>query len=767
MAGLGLIGLVGLIASPVAAKDLPHLTVPKLHRAPVLNEFLDMKGPNDLTSVMAHVDTFTQREPVDGEPAGQQTDAYLGYDDKNFYAVFVCFEDDPGKIRAHLARRENVFGDDIVGFQIDTFLDRQRAFYFIVNPLGIQLDALWTENGGGPESSLDLSWDAVWQSQGQITDRGYVVLISVPFRSLRFPPSDEQTWGIVILRDAQHNDQDTFWPPISQRIEGRMNQAATIDGIRGISGGGNNQVIPYVTARNFEAIDTVDEPTRVKDSFDPDGGVDAKIVFKDSLALDLTANPDFSQIESDQPQVTVNERFEVFFPERRPFFMENAPYFQTPLNLLFTRRIADPRAGARLTGKVGKYAVAAMVIDDESPGKAVPSTDPLYDETAVFGVLRAIRDVGKQSRVGLFFTDRELDDQSNRVFSADARLKLTENWVGSFQAATSSTDPGGGGSTRTDEAFNVSIDHTGRHYNSHNHYFDVGPEFETQAGFIERSDVRNLHTRQSWTFWPEGDKLISWTPQGFAGHVQDHDGQWLERRYEADVELEFRRSTKLELSFLKGDDFLRPQDLSDLVESSNPSLPPVFLQGLAFDRRENSVEFDSRLWAAFGYEVRFAKGQGINFVPAVDALPSSVDTTSSRVEATLRLTQPTRLTFSYLGTRLEDRASGTRVLTNSIGRARFDWQLTPKWSLRAILEREATDVNPLQTRLEQSRRLNGDLLATYLVNPWTALYLGYNNNRRNQELILNPLGNQLVNTGTDLNKDADQIFVKFSYLFQL
>jgi hypothetical protein len=660
-----------------------------------------------------------------------------------------------------------VFDDDIVGFQLDTFHDLQRAFYFIVNPLGIQLDALWTESGGGPESSLDLSWDAVWQSQGQLTNRGYVVLISVPFRSLRFPPSDEQTWGIVILRDAQHNDEDTFWPPITQRIEGRMNQAATIDGIRGISGGGNNQVIPYVTARSFEAIETVDEPILVKDRFDPDAGVDAKIVFKDSLALDLTANPDFSQIESDQPQVTVNQRFEVFFPERRPFFMENANYFSTPLNLLFTRRVADPRAGARLTGKVGKYAIAAMVIDDESPGKTVSATDPLLDEVAVFGVLRAIRDVGKQSRVGLFYTDRELDDQSNRVFSADARIKLNENWVGNFQAATSSTDPGGGGSTRTDEAFNAHVDRSGRHFNSHNHYLEVGPEFETQAGFIERSDVRNLHTSQSWTFWPEGDKLISWRPQAYAGQVQDHDGQWLERRYTADLELEFRRSTKLDVGLTKGDDFLRPQDLTDLVEPLDPSMPPLFAQGLAFDRSEAAVELESRFIAAFNFSLRLASGEGINFVPAVDALPSAVDTTSSRLETTIRPTQPSRLTFSWLGTRLSDQASGANVLTNNIGRVRFDWQLTPKWSLRAILEHEATDVNPLFTRLEQTRRLNGDLLATYLVNPWTALYIGYNNNRRNQELILDPLGNQLVNTGTDLYPDAEQIFVKYSHLFQL
>lgn len=764
------VGLLGALFAAAASygAEPPRVTIPRLSRAPELEEFLDMKGPAELTAVMAHVDRFTQREPEDGRPATHATDVYLGYDDKNFYAVFIAFEDEPEKIRAHMARRENVFGDDIVEIQLDTFRGRQRAFSFFVNPLGVQLDAIYSEGGGGGgENAFDTSWDAVWHSRAQLTDRGYVAWIAIPFRSLRFPPGEVQTWGIVLDRDVPHTDEETFWPPISQRIEGRLNQAATIE-FGGVSGGGaNTQLIPYVTARSFEAIDTTDDPFRARDSFDPDGGIDAKFVFQDRLALDLTANPDFSQIESDQPQVTVNQRFEVFFPERRPFFMENANYFQTPLNLLFTRRIADPRAGARLTGKVGQYALAAMLIDDEAPGKSAPSGDPLRGKNAVFGVLRAIRDVGKQSRIGVLFTGRDLDDRSNRVFSVDARIKLTDNWVGNFQAATSTTDPEGAGSTVSDQALDVYIDRTGRHYNSHNHYFEVGPGFETQAGFVERRDIRNLHSSQSWTFWPEGKRLTSWRPNLFAGYVEDHAGVWLERRLQGDASWDFRRSTSIDVSVVGGEDHLRPQDLAEFVEPADPSNPPLITRGVTFDRSEISVSFNSRYIDALDIKVGFTVGEAINFVPVVDAAPGPVDLTSSRIEATLRPARPTRLTFTYLGTRLDDPAGGNRVLSNRIGRVRFDWQLDRKWSLRAIVEQEQTDVDPLLTRLEQSRRLNGDLLATYLVNPWTALYIGYNSNRRNRDLILDPAGNRLINTGTDLNKDSDQIFVKFSYLFQL
>lgn len=748
--------------------DWTHVTVPRLPRAPRLEEFLDMRGPADLTAVMAHVDRFTQREPEDGAPATQATDVYLGYDDKNLYVIFIAFDDEPDKIRAHMARRENIFGDDIVEIQLDTFLDRQRAFSFIVNPLGVQLDALWTEGRSGPGSfrSFDVSWDTVWQSRGQLTDRGYVVWMAIPFRSLRFPPDEEQTWGVVLVRDVQRTDEETFWPPITTRIDGRLNQAGTMDGLSGISGGSNTQVIPYATARNFDAIETIGEPSLAGDSFDTDVGIDAKIVFDDRLALDLTANPDFSQVESDLPQVTVNQRFEVFFPEKRPFFLENANYFQMPINLLFTRRIADPRGGARLTGKIGKYALAAMVIDDESPGKLVDVGDPLYGEAALFSVLRASRDMGNQSNVGVFYSDRELAGQHNRVFSADGRIKINDNWATQFQATSSRTDAGTG-SSLSDEAYNLQFDRDGRHYRAHIHYREVGPDFQTQVGFIMRTDVRDLHTRQAYTFRPEGKRLLSWRPAILVQRIEDHEGVRLDYRIATSVEFKYRRSTEFEVFDRRGVDTLRPQDLDAIVDPVDPLNPPLFTLPVDFDISETGVRFSTRFISAFDFNGNFQVGEGINFVPATGNLPAAVDTAFGRVEATLRLTTPTRLSLSYLGTRLTDQASNASVLSNRIGRIRFDWQFSPKWSLRAIAEYEATDVNAALTRLEQDRRFSGDLLATYLVNPWTALYVGYNTNYRNRELLLDPTGNQLINTGTSLNEDAEQVFVKFSYLFQL
>ena len=342
-----------------AAEERPTVGIPRLEAPPVFEDFLDMQPPPG--HGMGHVSGFIQQDPEDGEPATQRTDVYFGYDDRAMHFVFVAHDTEPDKIRAHMNRREKISGDDLVEVMLDAYGDEQRAFAFIVTAGGVQWDAVWTEGRG-----FDSTWDAVWDSKARLTPGGYVVQMAIPFKSLRFPADAGHDWKMVLIRDIPRATENAFWPRVSNRIEGRLSQSATLTGLEGISPGRNMQLIPYATARNFEVLNEEDAEID-EDDFDPDAGLDAKMVFKDTLALDLTFNPDFSQVESDLPQITVNERFEVFFPERRPFFLENADYFRTPINLLFTRRIADPRTGARLTGKLGSFALGTLVIDDEAP----------------------------------------------------------------------------------------------------------------------------------------------------------------------------------------------------------------------------------------------------------------------------------------------------------------------------------------------------------------------------------------------------------------
>ena len=340
-------------AKSAAQPGSPAVTIPRLQRGPVLEDFLNMKPEGAIAPQMTKVTGFTQRAPHDGESVSEPTDAYLGYDQKNLYVAFVCF-DDPKKVRGRMSAREDIQDDDQVEIMLDTFHDRRRAYAFQTTPLGVQWDAIWTEASRAEVSgNFDKSFDTVWDSHGKVTSRGYVVLIAIPFKSLRFPAKKEQEWGIILYRGIYRNSEDAFWPPISRKAEGRLAQEATLHGLEGVSPDRDIELIPYGIMRGFRALDTRDPYNPFFQNATAQGqvGMDAKFVIHDHFVLDLTANPDFSQVESEDPQITVNQRFEVLFPEKRTFFLENEDYFRTPFDLFFTRNIEDPSAGVRLTGK--------------------------------------------------------------------------------------------------------------------------------------------------------------------------------------------------------------------------------------------------------------------------------------------------------------------------------------------------------------------------------------------------------------------------------
>jgi len=757
---------VALLVPPWAAAEelsrelLPseraRLSVSRLERPPLLDEFLDTEPPADLAGQLTRIEGFTQREPEDGVAASQATRVYLGYDDRNFYAVFLAFDAEPEKIRARLARRENMFGDEIVEVQLDTFNDERRAFTFIANPFGVQWDAIWTETGG-----FDESWDTVWQSKGRLTDWGYVVLFTIPFESLRFSPSTEQTWGLILVRDIPRNNESSFWPRVSNRIEGRLNQAATLTGLSALRRGQNIWLIPYATSRSYDLlVDDGDTSAFVSEDFDSDAGMDGKLVIKDSLALDLTFNPDFSQVESDQPQVTVNQRFEVFFPEKRPFFLENANYFETPFDLLFTRRIADPRVGGRLTGKLGPYSLGAMVIDDEAPGKLVEPGRPGAGERAWFGVFRLSRDLLQQSNLGVLFTAREFGSASNRVGGLDGRFKIGTNWETQFHAVHSDTRPlpeedGAPVADRSDEAYSLVFNRSGRKLNVHLDYEEIGPDFNTDAGFVRRNDIRDLHGRVSWDFRPEGRRLISWGPQLFVGNIWDYDGLRLDETRQLELDWELRGQTRFALVATQAKERLRPKDFPELDEPRDFSTDYV------------RAAFSTQYWMWLSINGGITIGDGINFRPPEGQPPGAADRIGGDLGLTLRLGRRTRIDGTFLYTELSDPSTDRTVFTNQIFRTRLSLQFNTRLSLRAILQYDETDPTEALTDLEPRERINGDLLLTYLINPWTALYLGYNTNYENVALVPGVDGDQVERVRDDLFNNAEQLFFKVSYLFRL
>src|SRR5689334_12048893 len=294
------------------------LRIPRIERTPRIEDFEDMTPTAQWIGKLAVVDGFLQRRPDDGRPATESTQAYLGYDAHALHIVFVAHDREPKKIRARMDHRESLAADeDQVGIYIDTFHDRRRAYQFECNALGVQDDSIYSEDA----DSVDEGFDTVWTSHGQLTAGGYVVVMSIPFKSLRFSRAESQIWNVALWRYIGRRSEGSWWPRISLQYRGVLSQAAQA-GLEGISPGRNLQFNPYVSWRAFHAIDQRDplNPVYAGSSTEFRGGMDAKAILNDSLVLDVTAHPDFSQIESDQPQIITNQRYELYYPEKRPFF---------------------------------------------------------------------------------------------------------------------------------------------------------------------------------------------------------------------------------------------------------------------------------------------------------------------------------------------------------------------------------------------------------------------------------------------------------------
>jgi hypothetical protein len=728
---------------PAQAVAPPALTIPRLTRPPVLEDFLSMKPEGEIALQMAKVTGFVQRSPHDGEKVSEQTEAYLGYDQKNLYVVFVCF-DDPKKVRARMSRREDIYDDDEVAVMFDTFHDRRRAYEFQTTPLGVQWDAIYTEvSRAEVGTNWDTSWDTVWDSRGKVTSSGFVVEMAIPFKSLRFPATKQQEWGIILYRGIVRKNEDSFWPQISRKMEGRLGQAATLYGLEGISPDRDIELIPYGIMRGFRALDQRDpyNPYFQNTTAQGQAGMDAKFVIRDHFVLDLTANPDFSQVESEDPQITVNQRFEVYFPEKRPFFLENEDYFRTPFDLFFTRNIEDPSAGIRLTGKEGPYSVGLIATDDRGPGLAVPSfcpaseissdlpfplcADNLSGTRSYFTIARVNRDIFKQSSVGLIYTDWECPTtgEFNRVGGVDTRLKFNDNWTLEGQAVTSSSNllgltatnlqttceyglypfssgNAGNGDYYAGPAERLELKRNGLHFNYDGSYQDVSPGFVTVPGFVNRVDIRGLYQTVYYRFRPKKGWLLAWGPSLRQRYVFDHEGNRLDTYYDPYLRIEGRGQTHIWIDpYEELRERLRPQDFAFL--------------GLSVDHNQDYHEHLSEANLVTGYlrkvtvGASYSWGDGVNFVPSATAAPQSLlsQLNTGSVTLTFRPMKPLKIENTYLFERLrateneylfalsEVAASqtpgvpiGKGIFDNHIVRSKWNWQFTPQLSLRLILQ---------------------------------------------------------------------------------
>jgi hypothetical protein len=790
--------------APRPALAPPALTIPRLPRPPALEDFFSMQPQGEIALQMAKVTGFTQRNPHDGESVSEPTDAYLGYDQKNLYVVFVCF-DDPRQVRARMSRREDIFDDDQVEIILDTFHDRRRAYAFQTTPLGVQWDAIWTEASREEETSahFDTSFDTVWDSRGKVTGRGFVVWMAIPFKSLRFPAAKQQEWGIILYRGITRKTEDSFWPHVSLKVEGRLGQSATLSGLEGISPGHDIELIPYGVMRAFRALDTRDftDPYFQKATAQGQPGMDAKFVIHDHFVVDMTANPDFSQVESEDPQITVNQRYAVYFPEKRPFFLENEDFFRTPLDLFFTRSIGDPSAGIRLTGKDGPYSVGLMAADDRSPGLAVPDNSQFSGMRSYFTIARVSRDIFRQSSVGALYTDWECPTtgEFNRIGGVDTHLKFNSNWTLDGQAVVTSSNLNlsceanlypfssgnhGNGDYYAGPGGKLKLHRDGLHFTYDGIYNDISPGFVSIPGFINRVDIRETTQEADYRFRPRKGWVVDWGPSLTSRYDFDHSGLRLDTDYVPYLAIQGRGQTVIILRpYEELRERLRPQDFC--FYGFSLYCPPTTLGNQDYHEHTSGASIQTGYFKKATLAASYYWGQGVNFVASPANLtpynhPFLVQEDNAQAALTFRPMKPLKIENSYLFERLRTNNStylfeqsqvpgaGRGILNDHILRSKWNWQFTPQLSARVILQYNALlagtpGVGSPYTYLPTQKEFNADFLITYLVHPGTAIYVGYNSDLQN--LNVQP-GVGVFQTPRGYINDSRQFFVKVSYLFR-
>ncbi|MFN8058309.1 MAG: DUF5916 domain-containing protein [Vicinamibacterales bacterium] len=698
--------------------------IPAVSQAPKIEAFLSGEPPQ----LPGRIVDFRQREPRDGKPATRDTSAYLSYDKDHLYVVFVCKDDLEG-IRARFSKREAIKADDQVSVFLDTFHDRQRAYVFASNPLGIQADRVKTEGQDDDES-----FDTLWETEARLTSFGYVVKMTIPFQSLRFPGQPEQEWGIALSRRIQRLNEDVYWPLVSKRVQGVVPQFADARGLKRISPGANVQAIPYgvytgVVNGDASSASRVDSRRL---------GMDAKVGLGSAFVLDATANPDFSEVETDDPQVTVNERFEVFFPERRPFFVENAGFFVTPVPLFFSRRILDPRGGVRLTGKSGPWVAAALAIEDRPTPEAAGAT-------VFVGSLR--RELGARAHLGALVTWRGEAARSNRVASVDGRWALGKTWALAGQAILTQVSPtasaAAGADARRAAGYLGEVTRNGRHLDLLGRYTDIPAEFAADLGFIRRRDIRQADGEAIYFFRPKRGPIVKYGPRVDTFVVWDHARELTDWRLRPRFEIELLRQTSVLVDYARSYERYR---------------------GVDFRKARSTAEFETEWTDWLALQAAIEWGTDVNRRPAAGLGPFLANRHATSFGLSLRPGRHVRFDETVLRTRLDATAGpgGTTspVFDDLIFRSKLNLQFSRTVSVRGILDYEALDPGPALSSLRRRRQLGLDLLGTVQLNPGTALFVGYVN--RYEPYVID----DNLSFVDDYRSVGQQVFVKLSWLFR-
>lgn len=719
---------------------------------------------------------FSQYQPVDGQPAQEPTEVLVWYAADAIYFGIRAREVHGDVVRATRANRDNIASEDHVQLLLDTNNDRRLAYVFGVNPLGVQQDGTrssafgggaggFSATGGGSrnlnplDGNVDLNPDYVFESRGRLVEGGYEVEIRIPFKSLRYQETAVQDWGIHILRKVQHSGFQDSWAPAIRADANFLGQAGSLTGLTQMRRGLVLEMTPTVTSR----LDGARAPSG---AWEYDGtadvGGDVRWGIRQNLTLNGTINPDFSQVEADVGQVTLNERFALFYPEKRPFFLDGIELFDTPGQLIYTRRIIAPVAGAKMSGKLGATNLAVLgAVDDRKYSAS-------GDDAPVFGAVRLRRDLGPSSSLGLVATAREEPGASSRLTGADLRVYHGRMYYVELQAVHSWTEAG------TDPSHRGSLlaatwDRTGRSWGFHYTATAIGPDFRAATGFVNRTGVVSANAFNRLTYYGKSGAFLQ-TAGTFIGlaRIWDYDGLGdgaIEGSESLSPSATLRGGWQLSGSLARNFFSYDPADYAGYQVETSAGVFPFEVESGEDGQWSGSLRVTTPTFRKFTASASVGRGQ----VPLFgEAAPGR----SQRLEGILDLrpTQGLRLALQATRLTLDRRLEATRYSSETIPRLKAEYQVTPSVFVRLVGQYTARYRSPLRDRLGRPVRVDGrldtgatsnefrmDWLFSYRPAPGTLFYLGYGSTLDEPEEF----------RFRDLRRRTDGFFAKASYLFRM
>lgn len=688
--------------SQVKKVKIPHLSSP-----PKIDGILE----HELWEKEAlEIKDFFQYQPKEKEKPSEKTIVYVGHDEKNLYIAFRCFDSNPDRIKFSVTNRDKPLKDDTVYVYLDTFNEKRRAFVFGFNPIGVQIDGIFLDEGGRQSTITD--WDAVFFSNGKIDDKGYVVEVAIPFKSIRFPAKKEIIWGMIIERNIPRNGELITWPSRSRDISGVLTQSGQINIEGKIERGRNIEIIPAFTSLK-----------KYKEKIDPQPGISFKYGLTSDLVFDATLNPDFSHIEADAPQIDINQRYALYWREKRPFFLEGKEIFETPINIIYTRQIIDPIIGGKITGKVGRLSLGYILSLDQNPTESLwEISDPTKsaEKHAVFNIFRAKYDLFNESYVGFSLTDKEINDGSyNRVFGIDGQFKWRKNFYFNYQAIGSKTKfPDR--TTGIVSAFYGSFRYSSRNLGLELGFESIHPDFEASSGFIRRTDYKKVNSSASYTIYP-GKKYLSRIISSVSySKYFDFNNDAIEENLT--LSLRFMATLNSRINFI-----FTPASMESYAN-------------IDFKKKRFGICSGYYLikWAEFGLSLW--TGDSIRYDPVNPYLGWS-NTISPWIN--FKPSSRLQLRFDFNKNTFRKKRGGELVYDYNILRQKSTYQITKEISLRTIL-----DYN------HYYKKIYGSFLLSYILRPGSVIFLGYDDNYSKDELGSYARTNRSV-------------FVKFSYWWRI